>query len=101
VSLLFDSINDVTIKGPIGPIVGHHHDLDLHGNLPVARSSTEFGVVFDFWLSATGPNGGHTPVGEGEGDHLTGAGGGKHLRGRREGPVEKNIITKVQFGKTA
>lgn len=56
----------------------------LYGDLPVARSSTEFSVVFDFWLSATGPHGGHAPVGEGKGDHLTGLGGGKNLGHKRK-----------------
>lgn len=51
----------------------------LCSDLPVTRSSTEFSIVFDFWLGAAGPHGGHTPIGEGKGDHLTGPGGGKNL----------------------
>lgn len=56
----------------------------LYVDLPVTRSSTELSVVFDFWLGSTGPHGGHTSVGEAEGDHLAGAGGGKNLREERE-----------------
>lgn len=51
----------------------------LYIDSPVAWSSTEFSVVFNFWFSAAGPHGGHTPIRESEGNHLTGLGGWKNL----------------------
>ena len=50
--------------------------------VPVARSSTKLGVVFDLGFSATGSQGGHAPIGEGEGDHWTAA-GGENLGGEK------------------
>lgn len=52
---------------------------DLALDSPVAGSSAQLGVVFDFWLRAAGAHGGHAPVGEGESDHLAGTGRRKNL----------------------
>lgn len=74
-SLFYRTVNWLV---PIEQLAG------LYSDLPVTRSSTELSVVFDFWLSATGPYGGHTSIREGKSDHLTGTGGGKNLGGERK-----------------